>query len=148
MNNVEKAKEFGELTMKVSLDVSEALTGLKAVQREAREATKALRKLESYYEQADGRYYAKWTQQGDEISDMKTVKISEVPTEYLRKELAKRGIINQPITVAPLTVDSPFIAPLTISDVPEHVRDYGKSGEVYTTTNSKPRAWFTGGDSE
>lgn len=77
--------------VKVSLDVSEALTGLKAVQREAREATKALRELESYYEQADGRYYAKWTQQGDEISDMQTIKISEVPSEYLRKELVKRG---------------------------------------------------------
>lgn len=88
---VEKAKEFGTLTMKVSLDVSEALTGLKAIQREAREATKALRQLESYYEQADGRYYVKWTQKGDEISDMQTVKISDLPTEYLRKELVKRG---------------------------------------------------------
>lgn len=36
----------GDLTVKIDVDVSEALTGLKAVQREAREATKALRELE------------------------------------------------------------------------------------------------------
>src|SRR5690606_10999534 len=35
-----------EITLKVNVDVSEALTGLKAVTREAREATKALRELE------------------------------------------------------------------------------------------------------
>lgn len=80
-----------ELSLRVNVDCSDAIKSLKAVQREAREATKALRELESYYEQADGRYYAKWTQQGDEISDVQTIKISEVPTEYLRKELVKRG---------------------------------------------------------
>jgi len=41
-----KPKSVGDLTVKVNVDVSEALTGLKAVQREAREATKALRELE------------------------------------------------------------------------------------------------------
>ena len=35
-----------EVRVKVDVDVSEALTGLKALQREAREATKALRELE------------------------------------------------------------------------------------------------------
>jgi hypothetical protein len=35
------------LSIKVDVDVSEALTGLKAVQREAKEAAKALRELES-----------------------------------------------------------------------------------------------------
>jgi hypothetical protein len=34
------------LTVKVDVDVSEALTGLKALQREAKAATKALRELE------------------------------------------------------------------------------------------------------
>lgn len=38
--------KFKGLTVKVDVDVSEALTGLKALQREAREATKALRELE------------------------------------------------------------------------------------------------------
>lgn len=41
------AKQIGELTYKLSLDISEALAGLKALQREAKEATKALRELEA-----------------------------------------------------------------------------------------------------
>jgi len=43
-----------ELVMKVNVDVSEALTGLKAVQREAKEAVKALRELESAIQRKDG----------------------------------------------------------------------------------------------
>lgn len=39
-------KSRGELSIKVNVDVSEALTGLKAIQREARDAAKALRELE------------------------------------------------------------------------------------------------------
>lgn len=46
----EKAKP---LTMKLDVDVSEALTGLKALQREAREATKALRELEAVKRNAE-----------------------------------------------------------------------------------------------
>lgn len=42
-----KPKSVGELTVKVNVDVSEALTGLKSLTREAREATKALRELET-----------------------------------------------------------------------------------------------------
>lgn len=38
---------IGSLNVKVSVDVSEALTGLKAVQREAKKAVKELRELES-----------------------------------------------------------------------------------------------------
>src|SRR5690606_21555882 len=41
-----KPKSVGDLTVKVNVDVSEALVGLKSLQREAREATKALRELE------------------------------------------------------------------------------------------------------
>lgn len=56
---VNKAKEIGKqteesgkrvgdaLTVKLNVDVSEAITGLKAVQREAKEATKALREVEA-----------------------------------------------------------------------------------------------------
>jgi phage-related minor tail protein len=36
-----------ELSIKVNVDVSEALTGLKAIQREAKKATQALRELEA-----------------------------------------------------------------------------------------------------
>src|SRR5690606_12225125 len=38
--------------VKIDVDVSEALTGLKAVTREAREATKALRELEEAHRKA------------------------------------------------------------------------------------------------
>src|SRR6185312_1013088 len=42
------------IVAKIDLDVSEALTGLKALTREAREATKALRELEAAQEKARG----------------------------------------------------------------------------------------------
>jgi hypothetical protein len=41
------SRELPHLSIKVDVDVSEALTGLKAIQREAKEATKALRELEN-----------------------------------------------------------------------------------------------------
>ena len=41
------SKKENTLTVTVDVDVSEALTGLKALQREAKEATKALRELEA-----------------------------------------------------------------------------------------------------
>jgi hypothetical protein len=40
-------RELPHLSIKVDVDISDALTGLKALQREAREATKALRELEN-----------------------------------------------------------------------------------------------------
>lgn len=36
-----------ELSVRINVDVSEALTGLKAIQREAKKATQALRELEA-----------------------------------------------------------------------------------------------------
>lgn len=51
-------KSRGELSIKVNVDVSEALVGLKAIQREAREATKALRELENAQEAYDWRKVA------------------------------------------------------------------------------------------
>lgn len=54
-------RNIGDISVKVNVDVSEALTGLKAVQREAREATKALRELEeaSTNVEIDGKALAK-----------------------------------------------------------------------------------------
>jgi hypothetical protein len=46
MADINKSRE---LTIKVDVDVSEALTGLKALQREAKKATQALRELEEAY---------------------------------------------------------------------------------------------------
>lgn len=54
----EQSREVGSLYVKVDIDVSEALTGLKAIQREAREATKALRELENAQEAYDWRKVA------------------------------------------------------------------------------------------
>ncbi|TGA95624.1 hypothetical protein E4665_17785 [Sporolactobacillus shoreae] len=39
-------KQIGELTVKVNIDCSDALKGLKAVQREAKKATQALKELD------------------------------------------------------------------------------------------------------
>lgn len=40
-------RELSELSVKVDVDIAEAIRGLKAVQREAKKATQALRELES-----------------------------------------------------------------------------------------------------
>lgn len=45
-NARELSKESTALRVKVNVDISEALTGLKALQREAKKATQALRELE------------------------------------------------------------------------------------------------------
>lgn len=44
-----------ELGMKVNIDVSETITGLKAVQREAKEAVKAIRELEEASKEKDSK---------------------------------------------------------------------------------------------
>jgi len=44
-STLEGAKAIGEVSVKISVDVTEALTGLKAVQREAKKATQALAAL-------------------------------------------------------------------------------------------------------
>lgn len=41
---------IGELSVKVNVDVSEAISGLKAVQREAKKATQALAELKAAQE--------------------------------------------------------------------------------------------------
>lgn len=42
-----------DLTVKITADVDEAVAGLKRLQRELRETTKAVRELESAYEDAE-----------------------------------------------------------------------------------------------
>lgn len=46
-------RELSDLTVNVGVDVSEALTGLKALTREAKRATAALRELESAMKAVD-----------------------------------------------------------------------------------------------
>jgi hypothetical protein len=81
---------IGEL--KVNADVSDAIKGLKAVQREARKAMKEVRELESYFETEGRRLYMKWTQKGTEVSNVEMVDLSRVPTEILAREMNKRGV--------------------------------------------------------
>lgn len=90
---VNKAKEIGkqteesgkrvgdalkELTVKISVDVdvSDAITGLKAVQREAKEATKALRGVEA--QSGDIRV----TLDGDSLSKYLPIRASEFCRDY------------------------------------------------------------------
>jgi len=40
-------RELSDLTLKINVDISEALTALKAIQREAKKAVQALRELEA-----------------------------------------------------------------------------------------------------
>lgn len=44
--SVESGQTMGELSIKVDIDVSEALKGLKAIQREAKKTARALREVE------------------------------------------------------------------------------------------------------
>ncbi|MBO1003751.1 hypothetical protein [Pseudogracilibacillus auburnensis] len=49
VGGVDYATPGKDLTVKVTADVSDALKGLKAIQREARKATAALKELEQVY---------------------------------------------------------------------------------------------------
>lgn len=89
--SVENPK-FGDITLKIDVDVSEALTGLKALQREAKEATKALRELEKAQEVPEhvkkySEHYS-WKSTGE--NGLKSY-FSDVPTKTLAEELAKRN---------------------------------------------------------
>ena len=53
MADEKKSREVGELSVKVSADVGEAITGFKALQRELRETTRAARELEQAYKDAE-----------------------------------------------------------------------------------------------
>src|SRR5690625_3425285 len=99
----------GELSVKITADVDEAVAGFKRLQRELREATKAARELEQAYSSAVEAYEdvekAKDLREGNVIIDGKKVAravyatdfglsthrdLSEVPTEVLHEELSKR----------------------------------------------------------
>jgi hypothetical protein len=99
-----RRNNHGELIIKVraDVDVSEALTGLKALQREAKEAVRALKELE------------------------------EIQGGY------------RPVVVAPLTVETPFKPPYTITSasIPEHVKEYNKGSKSWTTNKQGPDVWF------
>ena len=95
-----------DLTIKVTADVNDAITGFKALSRELREATKVAREMEQAYEDVEK---AKDLREGNVIIDGKKVAkdiyepiyatdfglstyrdLSEVPTEVLHEELSRR----------------------------------------------------------
>src|SRR5690625_4568432 len=99
----------GDLSVKITADVDEAVAGFKRLSRELREATKAARELEQAYSSAAEAYEdvekAKDLREGNVIIDgrklSKTVyakdfglsthlDLSEVPTEVLHEELSRR----------------------------------------------------------
>lgn len=85
-------EKLSGLSVKVDVDVSEALTGLKALQREAKKATQVLRELETMYESEGKSYYTKWNQtaDGEVCFNVYEVCLSDIPTEYLQLELSSR----------------------------------------------------------
>lgn len=107
-------KKSRGLSVKVGVDVSEALTGLKALQREAKKATQELRELETAFtDMADNkRYFVRWNQTGnDECTDIREVCLSDIPTKYLQRELsAREGVTTYEIAPhganAKLTIDN------------------------------------------
>ena len=82
MADFKQSREVGNLTVKLDVDASDAIRALKALQREARKATQALRELES------------------EVAKAKTSNITvnipnitikdEADVEKIAKELTKR----------------------------------------------------------
>ncbi len=73
-----------ELTMKLDVDCSEALTGLKAIQREAKKATQALKELEA---QESGTIHG--------VDYAKDVLIERMTTKELHEELARREGVTE-----------------------------------------------------
>lgn len=87
------------VTIKADVDVSGALTGLKAVQREAKAAVKALRELELVVSVDDkvAPDYVEFTNAQGSIGEYD---LSDVPTAELSRALAKREGVEEYI-VAP-----------------------------------------------
>ena len=119
--SIDQERAVEELTVKVGVDVSEAITGLKAIQREAKEATKALRELEAetgktttvYDLQVQSVREELSRRRGDRCADEALALIDElrqeiveleqgrnlsgVPTVQLANELAKREGVTEHI---------------------------------------------------
>jgi hypothetical protein len=71
-------KPFGELTVKLDVDVADAIRALKALQREARKATQALRELETEVAKA-------------KTTNIPVIKIDDrYDAEKIAKELAEK----------------------------------------------------------
>lgn len=108
-DSAEEGVDFSAVTLSVNVNVSEALTGLKALQREAKEATKALRELENVKVEDDSHEYrvkehAWQSGTGVVIDDTvgKPIKFFDIKifsTDSLKEELERRERANARITV-------------------------------------------------
>ena len=98
-------KPIGDNNVKINVDVSEAITGLKAVQREAKEATKALRGLEGAESKTPevvrpAMVFDKGPGKVVEVS-APIYDLTKVPTKQLHEELAKREGVTEHIVKFP-----------------------------------------------
>ncbi|WP_127506904.1 hypothetical protein [Paenibacillus humicus] len=79
--------QFGELNAKVTVDVSEAISALKAIQREAKRATADLREMEAGIGAINPVYYCSG--------------LRDYSTLDLEREIAHRKIAEEPAEVTP-----------------------------------------------
>ncbi|SET42109.1 hypothetical protein SAMN05216389_1117 [Oceanobacillus limi] len=83
----------GNISIKVDVDCSDALTGLKAIQREAKKATQTLRELEAERDRQDeefGKLFDAHQNLAQQHDDLTVKPLSNATTEELTEELAKR----------------------------------------------------------
>lgn len=107
------------LSIEVDIDVSEALKGLKAVQREAKEATRTLRELQ---EVQNNGFAAQYKLPVIELGEMVPCEkiynsLSEYTTAELHEELARRTAVEE-IKIGPLQ----FVKCI--------IDEYGKNGDA------------------
>lgn len=115
-----KSREVGSLEVKVraSVDVSDAISGLKALQREAKKASQALRELENA-----GTVY-------------------EVEAKRLKEEGSREELVSLIRELE--TKVRELESQVGNYDDPEHVKKYNaKGGDWVSSSTNKYRAWFT-----
>ena len=83
--------KLSEVKVDLKLNTEEVIKDLKSIQREAKKATQAMRELETMYGKEEGSVYVKWNQYEDDKGyDINEIRLSNIPTKYLQRELSKR----------------------------------------------------------
>lgn len=83
--------KLSEVQVDLKLNTEEVIKDLKSIQREAKKATQAMRELETMYGTEEGSFYVKWNQdEDDKCYDINEIRLSDIPTKYLQRELSKR----------------------------------------------------------
>lgn len=83
--------KLSEVKVDLKLNTEEVIKDLKSIQREAKKATQAIRELETIYSTEEGSFYVKWNQdEDDKCYDINEIRLSDIPTKYLQRELSKR----------------------------------------------------------